>query len=63
MCLCLRKQFVLKARSQNLEKTTINFVMSVCLSACLSVRLHGTTRLILDEFSRSCVLENFPKKM
>jgi hypothetical protein len=42
-----------------LRKTTINFVLSVCLPACLSVRpparpsvrCRGTTRLPLDGFS------------
>ena len=28
-----------------LRKATIRFVMSICLSVCLSVRPHGTTRL------------------
>jgi hypothetical protein len=34
-----------------LEKGTITFVMSVCLSVCPSFSLHGTNGLALDGFS------------
>ena len=40
-----------------LRESTINFIMSVCLSICL----HGTTRLPLDRFSWNLILEYFLK--
>jgi hypothetical protein len=36
---------------EKLRKTTVSFVMSVCLSVCLSVRPHGTAWLPVGGFS------------
>jgi hypothetical protein len=41
----------------NLRKATIGFVMS----ACPSIRPHGTSRLQLDGFSWNLIFENFRK--
>jgi len=43
------------------RQTTISFVTTVCLPACLSVRPHGTTRLPLDGFSLNLKSEYFWK--
>jgi hypothetical protein len=43
------------SRFAELRKATIIFVMSVCLS----VRVHGTTRLPLDRFSWNLIFECF----
>ena len=48
-----------------LRKATVNLIMPVSLSVCLSVRppihRHGTIRLELDGFSWSFILEYFSK--
>ena len=46
-----------ETHSQNCEKATINFAMSVCLS----VRPHGTARLPLDGFLWNFIFEHFSK--
>jgi len=43
--------------SQNCEKTSISFIMSLCLSVRPYVRPYGTTRLPLDRFSRNSIIE------
>jgi hypothetical protein len=59
MLLCCSCSFVVfQARSQNCEK---QLLASSCLSVCLSVRLHGTTCLPLDGFSRNLIFEYFRK--
>ena len=44
-----------------MREATICSVMSVLLSASLSVCPHGTTRLPPDEFSRNLIFHNFRK--
>ena len=45
-------------RSQSREKRRL---ASSCLSVCLSIRPHGTTRLPLDGVSWNCIYEGFSK--
>jgi len=42
----------------------ITFVVSICLSvnACVSVHPHGTTRTLVDGFSRNLIFQHFSKK-
>jgi hypothetical protein len=44
-----------------MRKATISFVMSVCLSVCLAVWPHETTRLPLDGFSWNLIFDYFLK--
>ena len=53
-CFC----FCFQARSKNFEKRLLAIS---CLSVCPSVRLHGTTRLPLDRFSRNFIFADFSK--
>jgi hypothetical protein len=46
------------ARSHNCEK---RLLVSSCVSVSPSIRLHGTTRLPMDGFSRNLIFEGFPK--
>jgi hypothetical protein len=46
-----------------LRKATINFVMTVRLSVPPSLRPHGTTRFILDGFSKILYLNIFKKSL